>query len=179
MKAPISAARWWALVTLTALALALGISGYLDLRGEAHAAARDRDRLATQVRQLGGTPVAGEPGKDGAKGMDGKDGTDGLDGSAGTPGSPGPTGPPGQAGVRGVAGTDGSKGVPGDPGPSGAPGPVGPSGPAGPTGPVGEKGDKGDTGEAVMCAQGYHPVDVIIVPHPGTYQVCKKDDDAE
>jgi hypothetical protein len=30
-----------------------------------------------------------------------------------------------------------------------------------------------------MCAAGYHPEDIIIVPYQGTYQVCRKDDDAE
>jgi hypothetical protein len=27
-----------------------------------------------------------------------------------------------------------------------------------------------------MCPDGYTATEVVIVPHPGTYMVCKKDD---
>lgn len=179
---PVSNIRWWSLVTVASFAIALGITGYNDLRDEADDAARDRDALAAQVTRMGGTPVAGEPGKDGEQGpqgvpgRDGEDGSDGEDGTPGHQGSPGPSGSPGTDGTRGPAGAPGAKGDAGEPG---AQGPVGPSGPAGPTGPAGEKGEKGDAGEPgdnVTCPEGSHPEEVAIVPYSGTYIVCKKDE---
>lgn len=180
---PVSNARWWTLTILVAVAIALGIVSYTDLRDDNRAKTGQVNALADQVRRLGGTPVAGEPGKDGATGRDGRDGTEGADGDDGEPGSPGPTGSPGVAGTRGAVGPTGaagnkgeagSVGTPGSPGPTG---PAGPSGPAGAQGPAGEKGDTGEPGESVMCPAGYTPTEIVIVPHPGTYTVCKRDDE--
>lgn len=173
-----AAVRWWLLTVAVAVVIALGIS-YVQRFGDALDQARtDRDALRAQVVRMGGTPVAGPSGKDGAAGpvgAAGRDGTDGKDGQPGVQGSPGPTGSPGSDGVAGAPGRTGSQGPAGD---TGDAGPVGPSGPAGPSGPVGPQGEKGDTGEpgtSVMCGQGYHPEEIIIVPYKGTWQVCRKD----
>lgn len=106
-----------------------------------------RDALATQVQQLGGTPVAGPPGSRGQVGPTGP---------AGEPGDRGPMGPPGPAGEPGPSGSPGASGEPGEPGPTGAPGdpgsageagPPGAKGDPGPAGPQGEQGPKGERGE--------------------------------
>lgn len=173
-----AAVRWWLLVAAVAVVVALGISYVQRFGGELDRARADRDALRTQVLQMGGTPVAGEPGKDGAvgpsgpAGRDGRDGTPGNTGRQGQPGSPGPSGQPGKDGKSGTPGPTGAAGVPGT---QGATGPAGPSGPSGPAGERGEKGDTGEPGEAVMCGAGYHPEEIIIVPYKGTWQVCRKD----
>lgn len=175
-----AAVRWWLLVAAVAVVVALGISYVQRFGGELDRAKADRDALRTQVLQMGGTPVAGEPGKDGAIGPSGPAGRDGRDGTDGTPGAPGASGAPGAAGSQGLPGSDGSpgaKGAAGDVGPQGSPGPTGPVGPAGERG---EKGDTGEPGESVMCPVGYHPEEIIIVPYTGTWSVCRKDEsDAE
>lgn len=171
-------ARWWAIVTVLAVAIALGIRYVGDFSSELDDARADRDALATQVRQLGGTPVAGTPGKDGAQGLPGRDGANGVDGSPGPSGAPGATGKTGATGAPGAAGKTGAVGTDGKDGAQGTPGDVGPTGPPGPTGPAGpqgETGPKGDTGDVVQCPDGYTATEIIIVPHPGTYMVCKKD----
>lgn len=174
------AARFWLALVVVSVAVAYAVVlGQRALHQLAEARA-DRDALRAQVVRMGGTPVAGEPGRDGAtgpSGRDGKDGSDGSDGESGAPGTPGPSGSPGTPGAVGATGPAGRTGAPG---PSGPVGPVGPSGAPGATGPQGSKGDKGDTGEpgeSVTCAEGYHPEDIVITPYVGTYQVCKKDSD--
>lgn len=178
-----AAVRWWLLVAAVAVVVALGISYVQRFGGELDQAKADRDALRTQVLQMGGTPVAGEPGKDGAIGPSGPAGRDGRDGSPGSKGAAGQPGTPGASGQPGAPGARGSKGADGSAGPTGAPGATGPAGPPGPSGPAGERGEKGDTGEpgeSVMCPAGYHPEEIIIVPYTGTWSVCRKDEsDAE
>ncbi|MEU9946936.1 collagen-like protein [Streptomyces sp. NPDC047939] len=128
-----------------------------QLSGDLRAANRARDQLATQVQQLGETPVAGPPG------------------SRGLPGQslPGPSGPPGPPGVPGatVTGPPGASGKPAptvtpQPGPAGAPGAPGApgtavTGPPGPavTGPAGKDGTDGKDGrdgkDGQTCPAGY------------------------
>lgn len=107
---------------------------------------QDRDALARQVQELGGTPVAGPPGLrgepgepgvgvTGQPGVPGRDGIDGVDGDDGEPGKPGATGSPGSDGKDGVDGAD-----------STVPGPTGPAGPQGVQGPQGEQGARGEQG---------------------------------
>ena len=102
-----------------------------------------RDQLATQVQQLGATPVAGPPGSRGEPGPQGAPGKDAptpdvtdvarLAAQLVTP-APGPSGPPGSPGP--------SSTVPGPSGPPGRPGAnstvAGPSGPPGPSGSPGQ-----------------------------------------
>lgn len=95
-------------------------------------------RLAAQVRRLGGEPVVTpsqlpEPGPAGAKG------------DTGATGPQGPQGPPGADGKNGRDGKDGQDGAPG---PIGPVGPKGDTGTQGPAGPQGDQGPKGDTGSA-------------------------------
>jgi hypothetical protein len=176
-------ARWWSLVVAGSVAVAGGLAGFDRAYERMDQAERDRDALAAQVVRLGGTPVAGEPGRDGERGpqgepgrdgkdgVDGRDGTDGQDGTPGVDGTPGPSGSVGPSGAPGARGGAGPKGETGDAGP---PGPVGPEGPQGPPGERGEKGDTGEPGQNVMCAEGSEPTEVIIAPYPGTYIVCRK-----
>ncbi|GAA2673942.1 hypothetical protein GCM10010400_40120 [Streptomyces aculeolatus] len=120
-----------------------------NLAGDLRDANRDRDALAAQVERLGGTPVAGDPGKAGERGEPGAAGTDGAAGSKGDKGAPGEKGEPGADGKRGGAGPDGPAGQPGEPGEDGAPGAAGANGTdgaAGPTGAQGPQGEKGDPG---------------------------------
>lgn len=120
----------------------------------------DRDALARQVERLGGTPVAGDPGKAGERGETGAPGPTGEPGESGDrgprgpggekgqpgdDGSPGPTGPPGTPGAEG---SPGSRGADGQPGAAGEAGPVGPQGEPGPAGPQGQQGAQGDRGPA-------------------------------
>lgn len=180
-----AAVRYWAVLAFVSVAVAWSFvyaKGIKDSRTSDRATIR---ALSEQVRQLGGTPVAGPSGRDGAAGPTGAAGEDGDDGKAGEPGADGSPGSPGPTGAVGPSGAAGSPGAPGSPGVAGAdgrPGATGPTGPAGPPGPQGERGDKGDTGEPgknVMCAEGYHPEDIVIVPYQGTYQVCRKDEQAD
>ncbi|MFE3031606.1 collagen-like protein [Streptomyces canus] len=129
----------------------------------------DRDALARQVQELGGTPVAGPPGLRGEPGVGvtGPPGTSGERGEKGEPGEPGASGSPGRNGMKGSPGAAGSPGAVGPTGPAGV-GATGPAGPAGPqgsqgetgaTGPQGEPGPKGDTGDrgpaGPACPDGY------------------------
>jgi hypothetical protein len=119
----------------------LVLAGFVLLALWVHGLAQDRDALARQVQELGGTPVAGPPGlrgepgvgETGPSGAPGRDGVDGKDAPTVTP-SPGATGPRGLQGEPGVSVT----------GPSGPPGATGATGPQGVQG---ERGEKGDTGE--------------------------------
>jgi hypothetical protein len=109
---------------------------------------RDRALLAEQVKDLGGTPIAGPKGADGRTVI----GPSGPPGPSGRPGKPAPT-------ITPSPGPSGPAGPPGSPGPSGAPGAdstvPGPPGPAGQDatgapgrdGKDGEDGEKGDPGE--------------------------------
>lgn len=174
-----AAVRWWLLVAAVAVVVALGISYVQRFGGELDRARADRDALRTQVLQMGGTPVAGEPGKDGAVGPSGpagRDGRDGADGKAGADGSPGPAGAVGPSGAAGRSGAPGPAGLAGAAGAPGSPGPAGPPGPSGPAGERGEKGDTGEPGAEVMCPAGYHPEEIVIVPYTGTWSVCRKDE---
>ena len=105
----------------TLLAVLLFGGGYLAIHSlgvQLRQAEADRQTLAEQVRQLGGTPSYAPA-------------------VAGPRGEPGPPGPPGPSGLPGP---------PGPVGPSGAPGPTGEPGPAGATGPPGEPGRDGKDG---------------------------------
>lgn len=164
--------KWWSLVTVVAAAIAGGITVAGDFRDELARAEADRDALATQVKRMGGTPVAGTPGKDGATGpagqpgADGRDGRDGETGEPGADGKPGPSGSPGPVGPAGSKGDDGAKGDTGEPGPTG---------PQGPQGEKGDKGDSGEPGESVMCPIGYEPKETTFPPLEGTYVICWKE----
>lgn len=131
-----------------------------NLAADLRTANEARDALAQQVQQLGGTPVAGEPGSRGDVGPSGPPGPQGDPGPLGPTGPVGPSGSPCQDGANGV----GQTGAPGSPGQDGETvmGPPGPAGPAGPAGPQGEQGDKGDPGErgpegpaGASCPDGY------------------------
>lgn len=107
------------------------------LAGQQQAAAAAAQQLATQVRQLGATPVVQPPGPvagpAGAQGAAGQNGINGVPGPPGSPGLPGPSGGPGPSGspgAAGVAGQDGATGAAGPAGPQGQPGAPG-SPPAG------------------------------------------------
>ncbi|MFD6968395.1 collagen-like protein [Streptomyces sp. NPDC059949] len=143
---------------------ALGLAGFAFLiilmQGLGHdlrAANEARDQLATQVEQLGESPVAGPPGSRGepGHGVDGPPGPRGEPGATGSPGadgSPGPSGPPGPSGSPGVTGSPGPSGA-AVTGPAGPPGPQGEQGPAGPQGPPGTDGRNGVDGQP--CPDGY------------------------
>lgn len=110
------------------------------LAAQQQAAALAGQQLATQVRQLGATPVVQPPaavsGPAGAQGPAGQNGANGIGipGPPGSPGLPGPTGGPGPIGVPGGAGAPGAAGSPGQDGQAGAPGPAGPQGQPGAAG---------------------------------------------
>lgn len=145
-----------------------------------------RDQLAAQVKQMGGTPVAGPPGSRGEPGPAGA----GLTGPQGPAGLPGPSGPPGPTGspgvtgkggtpgasVTGAPGTDGAAGVDGAAGTDGASGPagpVGPQGPAGDPGPAGPQGAAGPQGPAgPACPDGYSMQPPLDDPNA---LVCRRD----
>lgn len=125
---------------------------------------QDRDALARQVQELGGTPVAGPPGLRGEPGepgvgVTGPPGPQGEPGVPGEPGDPGPSGSPGNAGKDGVDGADGAAGEPGPVGASGPAGPAGPPGPQGEPGPAGPQGEPGADGvdgrDGQTCPDGY------------------------
>lgn len=154
----------YALTVLASVAAFAWVVITLQAQGDDLRTANEaRDALATQVQQLGGTPVAGEPG---SRGEVGPSGPPGPQGDRGEPGPIGPTGPVGPSGAPGDDGSDGvgQTGAPGSPGADGETvvGPPGPQGPAGPAGPQGEQGEKGDTGErgpegpaGASCPDGY------------------------
>lgn len=110
------------------------------LASQQQSAATIAQQLATQVRQLGATPVVQPPaavsGPAGAQGPAGQNGANGvgIPGPPGSPGLPGPTGGPGPTGVPGGAGAPGAAGSPGQDGQAGAPGPAGPQGQPGAAG---------------------------------------------
>lgn len=112
-----------------------------QLAGQQASAAVAAQQLATQVRQLGATPVVQPPVP-----VAGPAGSPGLQGAAGIAGVPGPPGSPGLPGPTGVAGQSGSPGPTGDPGANGVNGQDGVAGPAGAAGPPGPQGDPGAPG---------------------------------
>lgn len=145
----------------------LVLAGFALLALWVQGLAQDRDALARQVQQLGGTPVAGPPGLrgepgepgvgvTGPPGVPGRDGVDGLDGADG---SPGPSGSPGTDGKDGADGRAGEPGAAGATGPAGPPGPPGPQGEPGPAGPQGAPGADGADGvdgrDGQTCPEGY------------------------
>lgn len=140
------------LAVLGALALGVVLAVILlsiqNLRSDLQIANEARDALATQVKGLGATPVAGEPGSRGEVGPSGPPGPPGKDAPSAAPGA---TGPPGKSGESGKPGADSTA-----PGPSGAagrngsdstvPGPTGPAGAAGQDGRDGADGVPGQDG---------------------------------
>ncbi|MGW2170430.1 collagen-like protein [Streptomyces sp. NPDC001705] len=175
---PVPRAEWLVAITglLSAAFLAWLAIQVVALTADLQSAQEDRDALARQVEDLGGTPVAGprgEPGERGASvtgppgargergpsGPPGPSGTPGRPGTDGEPGSDGVDGPPGEAGVSGLDGEPGAEGAPGSAGEAGAAGPAGPAGPAGsqgepgPAGPQGPAGERGPAG--ADCPAGY------------------------
>jgi hypothetical protein len=120
-----------AAIFMAAGTLAAVVFAFFTLSRDLDEANKARDLLATQVEELGGTPVAGPPGSRGEPGKT-------VVGASGPPGPPGPAGPSGKPAPT----------ITPSPGPQGPPGPVGPSGepgadstipgPAGPTGPPGQ-----------------------------------------
>lgn len=142
----------------------LVLAGFVLLALWVHGLAQDRDALARQVQQLGGTPVAGPPGLRGEPGEPGVGvtGPPGPSGPPGVPGRDGEDGKPGPSGSPGKDGVDGSDGKAGEPGPVGATGPVGPAGPPGPQGEPGPAGPQGEPGadgvdgeDGQSCPEGY------------------------
>lgn len=117
--------------------LALVVTSFLMLSQQLGQKDSDIDRLAAQVKSLGGTPVAGPRGATGATGIVGPSGSPGPSGASGKPGKDAPTltpspGPSGPAGPSGVPGAD-----------STVPGPTGASGQDGATGASGKDGSNG------------------------------------
>jgi hypothetical protein len=162
----------------------LVLAGFVLLALWVHGLAQDRDALARQVQELGGTPVAGPPGlrgepgepgvgvtgPSGPPGVDGRDGVDGVDAPTVTP-SPGPSGPRGLRGEPGVSVT----GPSGSPGATGATGPQGVQGVQGAQGERGEKGDTGEVGPAgppgPECRDGYS---LQTPPYDEDALVCRR-----
>lgn len=157
----------YALTVLAALGAFAWIVITMQAQGDDLRTANEaRDALARQVQQMGGTPVAGEPGSRGEVGPSGPPGRDGADGRPGptitpSPGAPGAAGRPGKPGADStVPGPTGAAGQPGAdstvPGPAGPQGPAGPPGPEGPAGPQGEQGPAGEDGaDGQACPPGY------------------------
>lgn len=170
------AIRWWLLLVVLAVGIAYAIAYGQNVAERIDTAERDRAALAQQVRDLGGTPVAGPKGDDGTNGRDGRDGKNGSDGSAGPvgpTGAPGERGLPGSPGPEGQVGPAGPSGATGERGPQGEQGPVGPTGPSGPQGPAGPKGDQGPPADA--CPVGYEGVIVKLEQGGGSdYFLCRK-----
>jgi hypothetical protein len=159
----------------------LVLAGFVLLALWVQGLAQDRDALARQVQQLGGTPVAGPPGLRGepgepgvgVTGPPGVPGRDGLDGADGAVGSPGPSGSPGGDGSDGADGKPGAVGPSGAPGPAGPPGPQGEPGPAGPQGAPGADGADGVDGEdGQSCPDGYS---LQAPSYDEAALVCRKD----
>ncbi|WP_220188599.1 collagen-like protein [Streptomyces phytophilus] len=117
-----------------------------NLAGDLRQSNEDRDALARQVERLGGTPVAGDPGRAGERGEPGAAGSDGAAGPEGERGEAGAEGEPGAAGKGGADGQDGQPGDPGTPGEDGTPGAAGANGADGATGPTGAQGPQGEKG---------------------------------
>jgi hypothetical protein len=141
----------------------------VDMKNDLGKAEKDRAALAQQVKDLGGTPVAGPRGTTGTAGRDGRDGdpgTSGKDGANGTNGAPGTTG------TNGAHGKDGVNGAAGTPGTDGRDGRDGAVGPQGPKGDQGEQGVPGTPGP--LCPEGYGPDDVQWVGK--TIIVCVKNE---
>jgi len=160
----------------------LVLAGFVLLALWVQGLAQDRDALARQVQQLGGTPVAGPPGIRGEPGatVTGPPGRPGEKGERGEPGKPGRPAPT----ITPSPGASGASGAPGKPGAdSTVPGPPGADSTVpGPSGPPGERGEKGDTGEpgapGPACPDGYslqapsYDPDALVcrrdgVPDPG------------
>jgi hypothetical protein len=128
----------------------LVLAGFVLLALWVQGLAQDRDALARQVQDLGGTPIAGPPGLKGEPGVGatGPAGERGEKGEKGDPGEPAPTltpspGPSGASGAPGRPGADSTV-----PGPSGAPGADSTApGPSGAPGVAGRDGTNGTDGE--------------------------------
>lgn len=154
----------YALTVLAALGAFAWIVITMQAQGDdLRTANQARDALARQVQEMGGTPVAGEPGSRGEVGPSGAPGRDGADGADAptitpSPGASGAAGRPGKPGADStVPGPTGASGQPGAD--STVPGPMGPAGPAGPTGPQGDQGPAGEDGAdgaaGQSCPTGY------------------------
>lgn len=163
--------RWWSVLVALSVGVAVAIAYGQNFAERLDTAERDRRALAQQVRDLGGTPVAGPKGNDGAAGpqgapgtpgANGQDGKPGRDGNPGADGQPGPTGSPGPTGAPGEAGERGPAGLQGERGEQGLPGPQGPAGP---------QGDKGDPAEA--CPTGY--AGTVVKIEGQDYFLCRKE----
>jgi Collagen triple helix repeat (20 copies) len=125
------------------------LSQVRDVQNERDRLAEDVSTLATQVRQLGGTPaVSAQPGPAGSPGPSGQPGAPGSPGGQGPPGPSGSGGSQGPPGVIGPSGVPGASGQPGQNGTPGQPGEPGEQGPAGPQGERGEQGPQGEPGPA-------------------------------
>lgn len=157
----------------------LVLAGFVLLALWVHGLAQDRDALARQVQQLGGTPVAGPPGLRGEPGepgvgVTGPPGERGEKGDKGDPGEPAPTitPSPGKTGPRGPQGEQGEPGVSvtGPSGPPGATGAVGPQGERGEKGETGERGEQGPPGPS--CPDGYS---LQAPSYDEAALVCRKD----
>lgn len=140
-------------------AAVFGIIGWstltvVDMRNDLSKAERDRAALSQQVKDLGGTPVAGPRGSTGTPGRDGRNGNPGTAGAAGRDGADGSSGTPGTAGADGKDGSDGADGKAGTDGAPGRDGAVGPKGDQG------EQGIQGPPGPE--CPEGYTPTHVPI-----------------
>ena len=129
-------------------ALAWILLSVQGLQHDLHQSNEARDQLAQQVKDMGGTPVAGPPGSRGDPGPStvGARGPSGPPGRQGEPGKPAPTitpspGPQGPAGPQGEPGADSTV-----PGPTGPPGPSGQDGAAGADGQPGQPGEDGADG---------------------------------
>lgn len=129
--------------------LALWVQG---LSHDLREASADRDALARQVQELGGKPVAGDPGQPGDTGPPGPKGEPGPSGPSGPEGPSGPQGPTGEPGEDGKDGADGVS-ITGEPGEPGSPGTQGEPGSAGPQGERGGQGERGPAGPS--CPDGY------------------------
>lgn len=154
---------------LLAAVLTLIVGTLIRQQKDLAQADRDRQALARQVRQLGGTPSAEPSPSRGPIGLTGPSGPPGRGptpqeirdavakymnlhpaprgkaGPSGKPGPPGASGKPGPPGQAGASGPPGPPGPQGERGPQGEPGPAGPQGERGPEGPQGPQGDAPST----------------------------------
>jgi hypothetical protein len=155
-----------AVAVLTALllgtGLAFGLHAITQLQDSTRQSQHDRqtlaqevsaqqqaaEKLAQQVRRLGGQPIVEPSNLPPAPGAAGSPGTPGATGAPGPRGPQGVPGPRGPRGERGQTGATGAGGTAGQVGAAGEQGPAGPKGEQGDTGPAGAKGDKGDPGPA-------------------------------
>lgn len=130
-----SLSTWLVIVVVATVVGVLGggmLSTVFGMRADLEEAKDQTTALATQVEQLGGTPVHGLDGLPGAKGDKGDKGEPGRDGKDGiTPAcvlTPtqcvGPQGPQGDQGLPGEPGAQGEPGTPGETGAAGTPGPA-------------------------------------------------------